>query len=141
MSTRAERPVRAWHFTASPDRLRDGSLLPRVGEWLVHEGPCEMCHSGLHASLAALDALSYAPGQWVHRVECRGVELEHDGKLLCFALDVVHLWEPPEVVLDYLRTGNRESRAAAGDAARDAARDPQGRRLLRMLLKAHREAA
>ena len=39
------------------------------------------------------------------------------------ALRVAHLWDPPPVVLQYLRTGNESIRDAAWDAARAAARD------------------
>ncbi len=38
-----------------------------------------------------------------------------------FALNVVHLWEAPSVVLEYLRTGNPEIGQKAADAARAAA--------------------
>jgi hypothetical protein len=45
---------------------------------------------------------------------------------LC-ALDVIDLWDAPDVVRQYLRTGDENKRdaasAAAWDAARDAARD------------------
>ena len=37
------------------------------------------------------------------------------------ALRVAHLWDPPPIVLRYLRTGDESIRVAAGDAARDAA--------------------
>ena len=37
------------------------------------------------------------------------------------ALSVAHLWDMPDVVRQYLQTGNEEIRAAAGDAAGDAA--------------------
>ncbi len=38
------------------------------------------------------------------------------------ALSVIHLWNPPQVVVEYLKTGNKELRDAAWDAARDVAR-------------------
>jgi len=34
------------------------------------------------------------------------------------ALSVIHLWEPPQVVCDYLMTGDEGIRAAARAAAR-----------------------
>lgn len=57
------------------------------------------------------------------------------------ALDVVHLWDAPDVVVKYLRTGDEQIRDAAWDAARNAAwdaaraaaRDKQNRRLVAML--------
>ena len=37
-----------YHFVGST--LRDGRPVPPDGEWLVHDGPVEMCASGLHAA-------------------------------------------------------------------------------------------
>jgi len=137
----------AWHFTAD-DKLRDGRPVPPVGDWLRHEGEIEICRTGLHASERLFDALSFAPGNMLHRVECRGIEGREDDKLVCrerrvlwtidaepvlrafsrrVALDVAHLWDMPAVVREYLETGNEALRgaawAAAWDAAGDAARD------------------
>jgi hypothetical protein len=147
--------MKAWHFTAG-DRLRDGRPVPPVGEWLEHAGAVVPCSSGLHASRRLIDALSYAPGGMLHRVEIGGTMLPHgDDKhaasrrralwsldatavLLRFArreaLDVAHLWDAPEIVLRYLRTGDASIRtaayaaahAAAWDAARSAALDAAG---------------
>jgi hypothetical protein len=131
----------AWHFVG--DTLRDGRPIPADGEWLRHEGKIEPCKSGLHASVKLIDALQYAPGGTLCRVEMRGDLIEHDGNkivarerrilwrfdatdmLRAFArqcaLDVIHLWDAPQVVRDYLETGDENLRAAAWVAARDAA--------------------
>ena len=137
----------AWHFVG--DTLQYGRPVPPDGEWLVHQGPIVPCESGLHASERIIDALYYAPGNTVCRVEMRG-EIMPDGgdqivarerrilwrvdgaQLLnefarrC-ALDVACLWDMPDVVRRYLETGNDDIRAAAwnatGDAARNATRD------------------
>lgn len=132
--------MRAWHFVG--DKLRDGRPIPADGEWLVHEGPVQICESGLHASREPFDALKYAPGATVCLVECEDVVEEQADKLVCRrrrivarmdvtellrrfarlrALSVIHLWrsDPPDVVLEYLMTG--AERAAAYDAAYDAA--------------------
>jgi len=136
--------IKAWHFVG--DRLRDGRPAPPDGMWLRHEGPIKICASGLHASRRPWDALRYAPGATLCYVECRGDIHEHDDKLVCRerriimradvtetlryfarmqALSVVHLWarELPDVVLDYLMTGDESLRIAASDAARRAASD------------------
>jgi hypothetical protein len=42
------------------------------------------------------------------------------------ALSVVHMWSPPDVVLDYLMTGDESIRAAARDAAWASARAAGG---------------
>ena len=133
--------MKAWHFTK--DTLRDGSPVPKVGEKLVHDGELIICKSGLHASKRIIDALTYAPGHMIHRVECGG-EIQHElDKLVCTertilftvdgeellrkfarmrALDVIHLWGAPDVVVRYLKTGDESIRSAALDAARTAAR-------------------
>jgi hypothetical protein len=103
-----------------------------------------MCVRGLHASRRLIDALAYAPGETVCRVECGGEVVEGDDKLVCTertilwrvdgasllrefarwsALQVVHLWNPPQLVLDFLNTGDESLRDAASDAARVAASD------------------
>jgi hypothetical protein len=137
--------VMAWHFTGKT--LRDGRPIPAVGEWLIHAGPVVMCQSGLHASRKALDALGYAPGFIVHRVECEDVVAEDSTKLVCrrrrivgtvdgpvaeqilrrfarqCALSVIDKWDAPDIVRRYLVTGDESIRAAAWDAARNAAWD------------------
>ena len=131
----------AWHFVG--DTLRDGSPVPADGEWLVHTGEAVMCKSGLHASLDPFDALTYAPCNILCRVECDGIVASEHDKLVCrrrmivrridatdllrsyarwCALSVIHLWDAPAVVREYLETGDERKRAAAWDAARDAAR-------------------
>jgi hypothetical protein len=136
--------MRAWHFVRDDGLLRDGRPLPADGIVLRHTGPLALCESGLHASVDPFDALPYAPGALVCRVECGG-EVVHGGdKLVCrertilwradatdvlrrfarlCALDVAHLWDAPGVVVRYLRTGDESLRAAARAAAWDAARD------------------
>ncbi len=132
--------MRAWHFVA--DTLRDGSPIPDDGITLVHTGPLVLCESGLHASRHPFDALRYAPGATLCLVECGGTVIVADDKLACSertiitrkdatdllryfarmqALSVVHLWTPPDVVLDYLMTGDVQIQSAAESAARSAA--------------------
>ena len=159
--------IKAWHFVG--DSLRDGRPIPPDGEWLVHEGPVTMCNTGLHASRRIMEAIFYAPGSVICRVECDDVVDEHHDKLVCrrrkilwrvdgdellrdfarrCALDVVHLWDAPQVVIDYLSTGDESlqdrARNAAWDAARAAARaaawEKQNRRLTAMVCAAHRRA-
>ena len=137
--------VQAWHFVG--DTLRDGRPVPPDGQILLHPGEPFMCESGLHASLHPFDALNYAPGATLCLVRCGGHILHQDDKLVCTertivarmdatpllrhfarqqALSVVHLWEPPQVVLDFLMGDDAAwaaARSAAWDAARAAARD------------------
>ena len=133
--------VTAYHFTT--DTLRDGRPIPAIGETLRHEGKIELCKSGLHASMCPWDALSHAPGPLLHRVVVGGEILYGNDKLVASertirasidatdllrsfarqcALDVIHLWDAPDVVRKYLETGDESLRAAARAAARDAAK-------------------
>jgi len=129
--------VLAWHFVGNT--LRDGRPVPPDGEWLVHDGPIKPCDSGLHASERIIDALAYAPGSTICRVEMRGEIVRHDDDKLVgrerrilwrldderllrdfarrCALDVIHLWDAPDIVRRYLETGDEAIRVAARAAA------------------------
>lgn len=130
----------AWHFCGLT--LRDGSPRAKVGEWETYEGEVVMCQSGLHASARLIDALDYAPGPILRLVEVEDVVDRENDKLVCrrrkvlaeidateilrefargCALQVSHLWDAPDVVVEYLRTGDESLRAAAWTAAGDAA--------------------
>ena len=136
----------AWHFVG--DTLRDGTPIPADGELLHHAGEVAICSSGLHASKRLIDALNYAPGNTICRVECEEIVDEQHDKLVCrkrtilwridgeellrefarkCALDVIHLWDAPQIVIDFLQTGDPKLQAAAEAAgawdAAEAARD------------------
>ena len=146
-----------YHFTGKT--LRDGSPIPKIGEWLelpenvkIKACPSDMDiangYGGLHASGHPFDALWYAPwyapGSTLHLVELDGELIEHGSpvdkvaarrrKIVATidaepllrefarkcALSVIHLWDAPEVVKQYLTTGDESLRAAARAAARAA---------------------
>src|SRR3990167_7518509 len=132
--------IRVYHFVGRT--LRDGRPVPADGEWLEHVGPLEMCQSGLHGCQHPFDALSYAPGATLCLVDLDGEMIERDDKIVArrrrivqrmdatmllwdaaraSARDVLHLWPAPEVVRQYLATGDESLRTRVGDAARDAA--------------------
>ena len=141
----SEKTHEGWWFSGVA--LRDGRPLPAVGEWLVHDGPLIPCAAGLHWSSTPWDALRYAPGPLLHKIEARGETLAHgnpvdkyvsrERRILATvdatailrrfaadqALSVANLWDMPPVVRDYLTTLDESLRAAAWDVARDAARD------------------
>jgi hypothetical protein len=132
----------AYHFVA--DTLRNGEPIPPDNEWLkVDADSLIMCEYGLHASKHPYDALSYAPGFTLCRVELDGTIIRQNNKLcaserriiaridakaLCLqfardcATDVLPLWDAPEVVQHFLKTGeNPEAASAAASAAYAAA--------------------
>ena len=141
-----------WHFIRG-DKLRDGTTAPADGVWLEYSGDLVMCESGLHFSKHPHEALRYAPGETLCLVEVGGQIIVGDDKGVCSrrriiarmdatemlrfyarmqAVKALEYWdtEPPEVVCDYLLTGDESlrdaARAAAWAAARDAARDAAG---------------
>lgn len=127
----------------------------KAGETLRVEGEPVLCERGLHASRRLWDALSYAQGKRLAlcRVELGGTVQHGDNESVgnsrtvvamldadttetllrdfgrwC-ALQVAHLWNAPDVVRQYLETGDEllrdaawaASRAADLEASRDAA--------------------
>jgi len=76
--------ILAWHFVQRhhfAPVLRDGVTI--VQDVTTYDGPMEMCRSGLHASVKAIDALGYAPGPICCRVECSGDIEQQSDKLIC----------------------------------------------------------
>ena len=136
--------MKAWHFLSSDMRLANGDKRKAsVYATLHYAGPLKLCQSGLHASARLIDALSHAPGPMLCRVKLGGEIIKGSDKVvasertvlwaldvsdtlrrfarLC-ALDVVHLWDAPPVVLRSLRTGDDIDRDATYDEARSVAR-------------------
>jgi hypothetical protein len=99
-----------------------------------------MCTSGLHASEQPYDALQYAPGHILHRVELDDVIDTQDDKVVARrrkivatidaaellhafarkqALSVIHLWDCPAITKQYLETGDVSMQYAAQSAAQN----------------------
>ena len=135
-----------WHFLGST--LRDDSPIPKDGVWLPPIKHIMICERGYHGSPHPFDALQYAPGALLTYCEFDGEIQAHNDKLcaenrriVCRmdvtemlgyfarmqAVSVVHMWDAPDIVLNYLMTGDEllrdAARAAALNAARDAAWD------------------
>lgn len=134
--------VRAYHFVG--ERLRDGRPVPKDGEKLVFHGEPILCKQGLHASRHPSDALKYAPGPTLCLVDIGGQIVEDEDKLVgtertiirridatellryfarMQAVSALDYWQdnPPDVVLDWLMTGDESLRSTAGSAAWSAA--------------------
>jgi hypothetical protein len=132
--------VYAWHFVGKT--LRDGRPVPANGVKLIHGRTPSICNHGFHASKNPFDALQYAPGNTLCLVEMSGEMDFQSDKMVATerviihridatellrkfarqcALNVIHLWNPPTVVVEYLKTGNESLRAAARAAASAAA--------------------
>jgi hypothetical protein len=76
------RPILAWHFLKE-DGLTQYEPRHKVvpGEWLAVHPPLRICRKGLHASSRLIDALQYAPGPLLCRVELCGELIEQSDKL------------------------------------------------------------
>jgi hypothetical protein len=136
---------RYWHWI-NGDKLRDGTKAV-VGEWTVRVDDIKLCVKGYHGSYNVLDALKYAPGNTICRVYIKEV-LESEDKVVgtqrkiiwmadakevlvqfakwC-ALQVIDLWDAPDVVVEFLNSSYTDAdaahtiRAAAGYTIHTAA--------------------
>jgi hypothetical protein len=139
----AKKKVLGWYFAAADERLRhgDGRKI-KVGITHKFKGTPALCERGLHASKRPIDALGYAPGPVLFRVQLGGAIVTGDDKMVATertytarvdlelplrefarwcASQMLHLWDAPQVVKDWLRTGDENLRGAAFDAAESAA--------------------
>jgi hypothetical protein len=134
-----------WYFAEESKRLRYGDDR-NIELGKTHAVSCEpiLCQQGLHASKRIIDALQYAPGNIIYQIKLShnivhgndksvakrrkylagGVDIGPELRLFArqCALDVIHLWDAPQVVVDYLNTGDERLMAVAEDAARSAVR-------------------
>ena len=139
--------ILGWWFSKSDGLPYNDGRRIVVGETLHVDGEIMPCERGLHLSEHLIDALQYAPGPILWRVEGSGTVVPHgnpvdkyacsDRKALWMidatpvlrrfaracALDVIHQWAAPDIVIRYLATGDESIRAAARDVAWAAARD------------------
>jgi hypothetical protein len=138
--TSSEKWTKAWWFEPPSGVLGygDGRKPCKGVTHAVTVNPV-LCVAGLHASIEPLSALSYLTGFKLWRVELGGVVVSDTEKsvatkrrylwsvdakdvILTFArrcaLDVVKLWDAPDLVVRFLKTGDP---ALATDAANYAA--------------------
>lgn len=141
----------AWHFLRPGNKLRDGRDAPPDGVTLHQDDTIVPCYNGLHGSRLPMDALKYHHGLSrgpICRVELSGVVVPHGNdkhaaseRTILWRLDgettdrvlheftrwcplqVIHLWDAPDVVQRWLETGDESLRDAAWAAARVATRD------------------
>ena len=152
--------MKYWHFLSNDGCLRYGSrdkVVPKHTQILPLDTKILPCKNGFHASERAIDALQYAPGPIVSLCTLHGIIIPHGNPIdkcaaqgrthiwiadatktlrefsIWCALSVIHLWDAPQIVYDYLNTGDEKIRAAAW-AAR-AAGDAQNKKLTEMLIK------
>jgi len=172
--------MKAWHFVRNDRKLGYGdNSIVEVGKTYKCEFPythkgetCDkptLCKAGMHGSEKILDALYYAAGNIICRVELSGDIVRGDDKVVarerkvlamidgekvlrkfaCMcALDVIDKRDAAEIFARYLKTQDESIRAAALAAAWaeplaatwSEARKKQNARLTRMVNKAIRDA-
>ena len=109
-----------------------------VGTTHTVDGEIVPCKNGLHSSERPIDALRYARSGIVWRTRSSGTIVRGDDQIAASeraylarldatailrdfarkcALDVIHLWDAPDVVRRFLETGDESLRDAARDAA------------------------
>jgi len=127
-----EDTMQAWHFIADDRKLAypqaDGSRpVITPGLVLTEERPLSLCHVGLHASVRAIDAMQYAQGAVICRVECEGEIVHGDDKLCCSrrtvlwmadATRVLHLFACDVAEEALALVGNPDPRSVAAIAAK-----------------------
>ncbi len=91
----------AWHFLAQRGKLRDGSPAADPTGTERYDGKLRICEAGLHASISALDAVGFAPGAIVRRVECVGDMLREPDKLVCTERRVLWTADAAETLHDF----------------------------------------
>jgi hypothetical protein len=118
--------MKAWYFSTDDLVLRYGDNR-KIRTGITHTVDCEpiLRKQGLHGSKRIIDALDCAPGNIVWRVELTGRMVHGSDKVSATrsqvsvgrrlqrhteadfarrcALDVIHLWDAPDVVISYLK--------------------------------------
>jgi len=91
--------VKAWHFLRKSKKLgyRDGRLV-RVGHTFKTSDEIIMCQSGFHASVNIMDALDYAPGPIICRVELGGEIIRGDDKCVASERTVIAMADATNVL-------------------------------------------
>ena len=93
-----------WHFLPADRRLRGSREVVEAGRTYRAEGPLEICENGMHASARAIDALMYAPGPLVCRVELVGERLDAADKSCARERSVLWLADATTVLHEFACT-------------------------------------
>ena len=91
-----------WHFLQEDRKLRWGTKEKmRKGSVCKVKGPLTMCKWGLHASAKPLDALKYAPGPIVCRVELSGEIIKQEDKACATERKVLEIADASTVLHEF----------------------------------------
>ena len=162
-----------WHFLKDDGAMQwpcGRVLKPKVGQTLTRDpDKLELCVYGLHASVRLIDALQYAPGALLCRVELGGKILRDTDKVVASERTVLSMFDATRTLHEFAVWCAREALAqvkdpdkqrptqrlarhpwpflqamplshrARWDAARAASRDAQNKKLTKMVTAAMRE--
>jgi len=94
--------MKAWHFLRGDGRLQwrcGRTWVPRVGQTLkVNPDELCMCNYGLHASKRIIDALGYAPGALICRVDLGGRIIKGDDKVVASERTIIQMADATNVL-------------------------------------------
>ena len=96
--------MKAFYFSATDKKLRhgDGRQI-RKGRTHKVKGALEMCGHGLHASVRAIDALTYAPGTYLWVVELGGEIIHGDEKVVASERTYIHGFNSDKLLREFAR--------------------------------------
>ena len=109
-----------WHFANNDLRLGydDGREIV-AGESLRVEGAPVLCETGLHGSIRLLDALQYAPGHMLCRVELSDGIIEGDNKAVARERKTLWIFNAENALRDFAATVAENALLAERVAGRD----------------------
>ena len=99
--------MKAWHFLQDNGRLWWGPSgeMPgpkvKVGQTLTVKPPLIMCAHGLHASLNVFDALGYAPGALICRVELSGEIIKDPDKVVASERTILWMVDATNALFEF----------------------------------------
>ena len=88
-----------WHILPAHGRLLDGSPVPIDDKWAPHR-PAQLCQSGYHASKSLFDALNYASGTTICRVQLQNV-VEGDDKMVGTTRRIIWRYDAAKLMCDF----------------------------------------
>lgn len=112
--------ILGWHFCAEDRKLGydDGRLIVE-GETLSVDCEPVLCEQGLHASERIIDALRYAPGPVICRVELSGSIVRGDDKAVATHRKTLWMFDATNALRDFAATVTENALLAERAAGRE----------------------
>jgi hypothetical protein len=94
-------PTLAWHWAKNDLLTLHSNEKIAVGETLSAVGDIKLCENGMHASLCPFDALQYAPGSMLCRVEMGGEVIKGNDKLCARSRKVLAIYDADHLLHEF----------------------------------------